>query len=102
MIEENSDIFLAGVDAVVYLAEPVHKKYSTTFVWGNPFSTYVSYDRFFVPFSLYAPVHVFDLFPQLHKYLMDGLLFNQKTNKNIWISHLLKDKHSKKKLFAKK
>ena len=42
MMEENSDIFLAGGDALVYLAIAVNKKYSTTFVWGHPFSTYVS------------------------------------------------------------
>ena len=29
MMEENDDIFLAGGDAVVYLAETMHKKYST-------------------------------------------------------------------------
>ena len=45
MMEENNEIFVAGGDALVYLAEPMHKKYSTTFVWGHPFSTYVSYDR---------------------------------------------------------
>ena len=44
-LEENNDIFLAGGDALVYLAEPMHKKYSTKFVWGHPFSTHVSYDR---------------------------------------------------------
>ena len=49
MIEENSEIFLAGGDALVYLAEPMHKKYSTAFVWGHIFSTYVSYDRLFNP-----------------------------------------------------
>ena len=48
MMEENN-IFLAGGDALVYLAGPVHKKYSTTFVWGHPFSSYVSYDRFSNP-----------------------------------------------------
>ena len=42
MMEENNDIFLAGGDALVYLARPMHKKYSTTFVWGHSFSTYVS------------------------------------------------------------
>ena len=42
MMEENNDIFLAGGDAFVYLAEPIHKKYSTAFAWGLPFSTYVS------------------------------------------------------------
>ena len=49
MMEENNDIFLAGGDALVYLAKPAHKKYSTTFVWGHSFSTYVSYDQFFNP-----------------------------------------------------
>ena len=42
MMEENNDIFLAGNDALVYLAIPMHKKYCTTFVWGHPFSKYVS------------------------------------------------------------
>ena len=41
-MEENSNIFLVGDDALVYLIVPMHKKYSTTFVWGHPFSTYVS------------------------------------------------------------
>ena len=47
MIEENNDIFLPGGDALVYLAEPVHKKYSTAFVWDHPYSSYVSQDQFF-------------------------------------------------------
>ena len=38
MMEENNDIFLAGGDALVYLAVPMHRKYSTTFVWRHPFS----------------------------------------------------------------
>ena len=42
MMEENNDIFYAGGDALVYLAIPMHKKYSTTIVYGHPFSTYVS------------------------------------------------------------
>ena len=42
MMEENNGIFLAGDDALVYLAGPMHKKYSTTFVWGHSFGTYVS------------------------------------------------------------
>ena len=41
MMEEN-DIFLAGGDALVYLAGPKLKKSSTTYVWGHLFSTYVS------------------------------------------------------------
>ena len=31
-MEENNNIFLAGGDALVYLAEPMYKKYSTNFV----------------------------------------------------------------------
>ena len=42
MIEEKNDIFLAGGDASMYLPGPMHKKYSATFVWGHPFSMYVS------------------------------------------------------------
>ena len=105
MMEENNDIFLAFGNALVYLAEPVHKKYSTRFVWGHPFSTYVSYDRLFNPLPLYAPVHILDdppPFPQLRAYLMDGLFLKQKTNSNIRISYSLKYKYSKKKSFTKK
>ena len=47
MMGETNDIFLVAGDALVYLTEPMHKKYSTKLFWGNPFSTYVSYDRFF-------------------------------------------------------
>ena len=47
MMEESNDIFLAGGDALAYLAEPMRKKYSIKLFWGNSFSTYVSYDRFF-------------------------------------------------------
>ena len=53
MMKENNDIFLPGSDALVYLAETMHKKHFTTFVWGYPVSSYVSYNRFFNPFSLY-------------------------------------------------
>ena len=45
MIEENKVIFLAGGDALKYLVEPMYKQYSTTFAWGQLFSTYVSNDR---------------------------------------------------------
>ena len=40
---EENNIFRAGGDALVYLAVPMYKKHST-FVWGHPFSTYVSND----------------------------------------------------------
>ena len=58
MMEENNKIFVAGGDALVYLAEPMHKKYSTAFVWDHPLSTYISYERFFNPLPLYAPAHI--------------------------------------------
>ena len=99
MNEKNNDIFLAGGDALVYLAEPTLKKYSTTFVWGHPFSTYVSYE------PLHASLHILEdhpPFPKLLTYLMDDLFLNQKTNKDIRISYSLKYKHSNKKLFTKK
>ena len=41
-MEENNDFFLVGGDALVYLVVPMHEKYSTTFIWGHPFSAYVS------------------------------------------------------------
>ena len=40
-MEENNGIFLAGGDALVHLAVPMHKKYSATFVLGHSFSTYL-------------------------------------------------------------
>ena len=42
MMAENNNIFFAGGDALVYLAGSMHKKYYTTFLWGHPFSKYVS------------------------------------------------------------
>ena len=100
MMEQNNDNFLAGDDVLVYLTKPVHKKYSTTFVWGHPFSTYVSYDQFFnppPPVRTCTDFGVHPTFPQLRTYLMDGLFLNEKTNNNIRISYSLKYKHSKKK-----
>ena len=54
MVEENNNIFLAGVDPLVHSTEQIHKKYSTAFVWGYPLSTYASYD--ITPYPLYAYV----------------------------------------------
>ena len=53
-MEENNDVFLVDGDVLVYLVEPMHKKYSITFAWGYPFSAYVSYNRFFNPLPLYT------------------------------------------------
>ena len=50
MIEENNNTFLADGYSLVYLAVPMHKIYSTTLVWGNSFSKYLSSDQFFNPF----------------------------------------------------
>ena len=59
MMEENNDIFLAGGDALVYLAEPLYKKYSATFSWDHPFSIYVTYDQCL---NSSPPVHTFTHF----------------------------------------
>ena len=37
MMEENKNIFLADSDALIYWAGPMHKEYSTTFVWAHLF-----------------------------------------------------------------
>ena len=47
MMEEENDIFPAGGDDLVNFVGSMLKHYSTTFAWGHPFSTYVSYDQFF-------------------------------------------------------
>ena len=60
MMEENNDIFVAGSDTLVYLAEPMQKKYSTTLIWGHAFSTYVTYHRFFNVLPLYTSIHILD------------------------------------------
>ena len=86
--------FLLTVIAPGCLAKPVHKKYSTKLFWGNPFSTYVSYDQFFIPLPLCAPVHIFDDSPSIPSvvYVLNGWpIFNQKTNNNIRISYSLKN-----------
>ena len=53
MMEENNG------DALVYFAKPMHKKYSTTFVWGHPsrglFNNYVKH-RGWVGLSVFRDV----------------------------------------------
>ena len=45
MTKENSNIFLAGGNALVYFAKPMHKKCSKTCFWGHPFvRTYLMTD----------------------------------------------------------
>ena len=83
MIEENNDIFLAGGDALVYLAEPMHKKYSTIFVWGNQFSKYVTYDQFFNPLPRVRTCTHF-AWPRLYSpvaYVLNGLAISQLKDK---------------------
>ena len=96
-MKQNIDILLAGRDALVYLAKPMYRKYSTTFVLGRPYSMYVSYDRYFNPLSLYTPIHTLDVYvlngwpiSQPKKYLTDGLFLNQKRNKNFRMLYSLK------------
>ena len=78
MMDKNKEIFLAGADVLVYLAEAMHKKYSTTSVLGHLSSTYVSYDRFFNPLLLYVPFGRPPLFLQLVTYLTNDLFLNKK------------------------
>ena len=103
MMEENNDIFLAGGDALVYLARSAHKKYSTTFVWGHLFSTYVSYDRFFnhpVPYTpppfcvrdftnLILSSPILTLFV-CHSFL---ILFYLRNSRNVFVSTLTTSWH---------
>ena len=103
-MEECNDIFLAGGDALVYLTEPMRKKYSTKLVWGHPFSTYIFYDLFFnSPFPVRTCKHLGwppPSIPPVAYVLNGGLFHNQKTNK-IPLSSSLRYKHSKKKYFFK-
>ena len=92
-MEECSDIFHAGGGALLYLTEPMRKKYWTTLVWDHPLSKYASCDRFFNPLMLYAIVHILDDIPYIPPvaYIFNGWLISQpKTNKNIEISYSLK------------
>ena len=88
MMEENNKIFVAGGDALVYLAEPMHKKYSTAFVWDHPLSTYISYERFFNPLPLYAPAHILNEPPLAPPpippvaYVLNGWPISQPKNKS--------------------
>ena len=65
MKKGNNDILLAGDDALEYLGEPMHKKYSMTFISDDPFSTCGSYDQFFDPFHIppYEHMYAFRVLP---------------------------------------
>ena len=82
-MEGNNEIFLAGGDALVHLAEPMHKKYSTKLFWGNLFSTYVSYDRLFNSSLPVHTLHIFDVLPSipLVAYVFVGWPVSQPKNK---------------------
>ena len=81
---EESNIFLAGGDAVVHLAEPVHRKNSAKLFQGNLFivRTYLMTD-FLTPFPLYAPVYIFDDLPFILpvSYVLNGWPISQPKNK---------------------
>ena len=61
MMEGSKGIFLVGDDALGYLAGPIYKKYSMTFIWGHPFRTCGSYERFFDPSHIpsFAQIYAF-------------------------------------------
>ena len=82
-MEENNNIFLAGGDVLVYLAEPMHKKYSTKFVWGHSFSIYVSYDEFFNLSSPSTHLHTFWMTSSIPPvaYVLNGWPISQPKNK---------------------
>ena len=104
-MEKNNDIFLAGNDALVYLAEATYKKYSTTFLGGYPFRTYVSYNQFLTP-STCMHLHTFWMtnfhFPSSVRTSWMNYFSTKKTNKNIRILYSLKYKHLNKIFFTKK
>ena len=97
-MEENNDDCRTVGDALVYLAGPTHKKYSTTFVWGHPFSTYVSQDRFFNPpsplYALRVTVTAVELFQKIllntmahRKYVLNNMTQKLQVNKNTNIKY---------------
>ena len=55
------------------------------------------------PLPLSTPVHILNETPSIPRValVMNGIFLNQKTNKNIRMSHSLKYKHSKKNLYEK-
>ena len=73
-MEENSDIFLGGDDAVVYSPGPVHKKYSKTFAWSHPFSMYISHDQFFNTSLPCTQRHLFRVTPFCVRDVIDLIL----------------------------
>ena len=96
MMEENNDIFLDGVYALVYLANQRTKNIPQhLFEVIHLIRTYLMTD--FSTLSLCTNLYPFWMTPtppflQLRTYLMDGLFLNQKTIKNIRISYSLKYK----------
>ena len=80
MIEENNNIFLGGSNALVYLAELMHKKYSTKFVWGYLVRTYLV-TNFSTSLPLYVPVHMIPLMTPCAVHILNGWLLFQPKNK---------------------
>ena len=68
MMEENNDIFFVGGNALVFLAKPIHKKYSTTLFGAIHLVRTYLVTKFSTPLLQYAPVHILHdpyLLPQL-------------------------------------
>ena len=82
-MEENSDILLAGGDALVTWANQYTKNIPQN-CFGAIYlvRTYLMTD-FSTPLSLYIPVHIFDVLPSipLVTYVFDGWPISQPKNK---------------------
>ena len=66
--KETTTFFL---HALGYLARPMHKKYSITFICGHQFSTCESYDRFFGPSHIPLSAHMYTFrVPPLFAYVI--------------------------------
>ena len=98
MMEEINNILPTGGDALVYLAELMHKNIPQRLFGAIHLVLTYLLTEFWTP---RPPVRTWKRFgwtppfPQLRTYLMDSLFLNQKINKNIRILYSLKYKYSK-------
>ena len=82
MMQENSDIFLAGGDALVCLAEPMQISQQHLFVAIHLVRTYLM-TNFSPLLPLYTPVHILDDPPSIPPvaYVLNGWPISQPKNK---------------------
>ena len=102
-MEQNNDIFLADGDALVYLANHCTKDIPQQLFGVIHLVHMHLMTDFSIPLPSFTHLYTFCIIPSIPPvgYLMDGLFFNQKINKNIRISYSLKCKHWKKILYEK-